>query len=991
VDNQKRQGSEGKKSSKRERGGRKRVEEKSHFKKSEVFNVNRYQNLLCFYTNADSIVNKRAELQVVIAQHAPDIICITEYAPKNSNIAESELQVEGYDMFLNSNAYKRGVLIYVKKLLQASPSEVTNLCDFDENIWCEINLAGSDRLLIGCIYRSPNSDMINNAKLVSCLRKVCSEKKYTHLLLCGDFNIPEINWIDETTPANTTHLAFTFMECLRDCFLYQHVRQPTHFRGDQQANVLDLILSNEESMISDVSYGAPLGKSHHVSLTFNFKCYIDKPKKLRKSFKYDKGNYTEMRSNISEYNWEDDFEGKSCEECWNMFQVRVQSEMDKHIPKVTVRAAKPGQPLWMNRNALTKVKKKTQAFKRYLQTREGVDYLQYARARNQARWECRKAEKDFERKIAMEAKQNPKAFFNYAKSKMKTKTSVSELERQDGSKVSEDSDKAEVLNDFFSSVFTREDMSNMPDFPDRFFNETLTELHITRDMVLKKLEQLKPSKSPGPDGLHPRVAKELAEVLSGPLATIMNKSMVEGAPQSWKDANVSPIFKKGDRKQPGNYRPVSLTSVICKAMESIIRQHVLEYLLGNNLLTDCQHGFTSGRSCSTQLLAVLDIWTSIIDKGGNVDNIYLDYAKAFDKVPHERLLKKLSGYGIQGQILSWIRSFLSNRRQRVVVNGEVSDWTEVMSGVPQGSVLGPVLFICYINDLPDVIHTMVQMFADDTKVFSRVENRDDQKLLQDDIDRLQIWAKKWQLSFNASKCKVMHIGSANHSFDYSMSSDSNPVVLDSVTIEKDLGVHVDSSLKFHKHVETQVNKANKILGMIRRSYCHLDSTTLVKLYISLVRPHLEYCNAVWYPRYSKEANLIEGVQRRATKLVPTLKHLDYVERLKALDLPSMYYRRDRGDMIECYKYLNGLYKLPDGLLEVDRNSFTRGHSFKLKKLRCSTGMRQHYFSMRVVNKWNGLSSKVVSSPSLNTFKNRIDAAWKEHIYSIKTLHPLPNA
>jgi len=321
-----------------------------------------------------------------------------------------------------------------------------------------------------------------------------------------------------------------------------------------------------------------------------------------------------------------------------------------------------------------------------------------------------------------------------------------------------------------------------------------------------------------------------------------------------------------------------------------------------------------------------------LDNGGSVDAIYLDYAKAFDKVPHERLLRKLYGYGVRGVVLDWIRSFLSERRQKVVINGESSPWADVLSGVPQGSVLGPLLFVCYINDLPEVVHTTVRMFADDTKIFTDVSIPENQRELQDDINRLLAWADKWQLTFNADKCKVMHIGSNNPGHDYEMSSEVSNVVLEETMVEKDLGVNIDNQLKYSQHTEIKVNKANKLLGMIRRSYTYIDPESMTILYKSLIRPHLEYAHAVTYPRYEKDANLIEGVQRRATKMIPQLKDLSYTERLTALKLPSMYYRRGRGDMIECYKYLHGKYNVQP-LLPCSDIRTTRGNSLKLAKVR----------------------------------------------------------
>jgi hypothetical protein len=257
--------------------------------------------------------------------------------------------------------------------------------------------------------------------------------------------------------------------------------------------------------------------------------------------------------------------------------------------------------------------------------------------------------------------------------------------------------------------------------------------------------------------------------------------------------------------------------------------------------------------------------------------------------------------------------------------------------------------------------------------------------LQQDIARLDEWASKWQMTFNATKCKVMHLGLKNPFHDYTMNQDGQKVILESTDIEKDLGVNIDNQLKFSKHTEIQVNKANKLLGMIRRSYTYLDKESMLTLYRSLIRPHLEYGHVITFPRFEKECKLIEGVQRRATKLVPELRNVDYINRLKAMNLPSMYYRRERGDMIECYKFTHNMYKSTP-LLDLDSTSSLRGHSLKLKKHHCKRTVRQHFFSERVVNHWNSLPEEIVSAPKMNTFKNKLDKHWQKYHHS---LEPLP--
>ena len=923
-------------------------------------------------------MNKRAELEAAVVQFAPDIICVTEFAPKNCSVSiqESELQLDGFDLFCNCSAFKRGVIIYVKSVLSPTPSSVSDVCSFEENCWCEISLRGNDRLLIGCIYRSPNSNTSNNENMIKDLVNIC-QKPYSHVLLCGDFNYPGINW--GNNEECDSHNARFFLDCVRDCFLHQHVTEPTHHRPNQQANILDLLLTSEEGMIDQLEHSAPIGKSHHSVLIFNLNCYKPPPE-FKPRYLYERADIMLMSETIEKFEWEQDLCDLICEEAWTIFCERYQKAQEKYVPKSRP-STKKQKPPWMNQEMLTKLKEKQKAFKKYMETKDGDDYRIYSRSRNQAKWQCRKAARDYERNIAKEAKSNPKRFYNYSKKKMKTKSGIADLTEKDGFTASNNREKAVVLNDFFSSVFTREDMQSMPELPKEAFRTKLADLTITPKQVEKRLAALKPNKATGPDGFPPRMLKELAGPLSKPLSIIMNKSLQEGRlPKIWKTAHVVPIFKKGKKNIAGNYRPVSLTSVICKVMESIVREKLLEHLKHNNLITTSQHGFVGGRSCSTNLLAALDSWTEILDSGGGVDTAYLDFAKAFDTVPHERLLHKLRGLGVVGKPLKWIRDFLSERTQKVVIEGEESGWKDVVSGIPQGSVLGPLLFVCFVNDLPDAVTSKVYLFADDTKLIAKVPQ--DKAVLQQDLELLQNWSNKWQLKFNATKCKIMHMGKQSEPADYTMSSEGNTVTLEVTRLEKDLGVNIDSELNFDEHVAIQTKKASQILGIIRRTFTHLDRESVPLLYKSLVRPHLEYCNVVWQPKWKKDKDLLEEIQRRATKMIPDLKDKSYVERLKALKLPSLYYRRARGDMIECFKYLSGIYEVNTDFLVLADSGYTRGHSRKLKKLSSKKSCRSNFFSRRIVNAWNSLPDSVVAAPSLNTFKSSLDKHWLKFQYHL---------
>ena len=493
---------------------------------------------------------------------------------------------------------------------------------------------------------------------------------------------------------------------------------------------------------------------------------------------------------------------------------------------------------------------------------------------------------------------------------------------------------------------------------------------------------MKNNKSAGPDGIHPRILKETAEVICIPLAIIFNKSIQEGhVPQGWKDAHVTALHKKGSKSNPENYRPISLTAVCCKIMESIIRDSMVTYMLDNGLFADQQHGFVPNRSCMTQLLCVMEDWTKWLDSGKCIDTIFLDFQKAFDSVPHERLQAKLAAYGILGKTANWIRNFLTNRRQRVVVENGKSEWANVISGIPQGSVLGPILFIIFINDLPDVVSSTVQIFADDTKIYRTINNIGDTIILQEDLNKLQQWSTKWQLKFNAKKCKVMHLGSRNSKAEYAMEG----TTLNTVIEEKDLGVLIDEELKFHKHVSAAVAKANQILGIVKRTFDTLDEELLPLVYKHQVRPHLEYGNAIWHPRYVADMKKVERVQRRATKIIPELRDKQYEKRLQSLNLYSMEYRRKRGDMIQTYKILQNIDRIdPDKFFTRAKYTGTRSHSMKLFKTRFKSELRKYTFSQRIIDNWNSLTEEIVTSESLDIFKTRLDKHWSTEWYKIST-------
>ena len=287
----------------------------------------------------------------------------------------------------------------------------------------------------------------------------------------------------------------------------------------------------------------------------------------------------------------------------------------------------------------------------------------------------------------------------------------------------------------------------------------------------------------------------------------------------------------------------------------------MKHLDKYSLIRNSQHGFISGKSCLTNLLDFFEVVTKMLDEGEAVDLIYLDFAKAFDKVPHCRLFKKLEAHGIGGYVLNWIKEWLSNRRQKVCIDGEFSDWANVTSGVPQGSVLGPVLFLIYINDIDENLMSKIGKFADDTKIGKSVSSIEGVQTLREDLVKLGNWASDWQMSFNTDKCSVIHLGSENRKQQYSLSGS----VLRESTKERDLGIIVDSSMKFSEQCNIAIKNANTTLGLIRRTIKCKSQHIIMKLYKALVRPKLEYCIQAWRPYLWKNMDNIEKVQHEQLK------------------------------------------------------------------------------------------------------------------------------
>ena len=951
-------------------------------------NVSCFTEFKCLYTNADSFMNKLSEFKERIKLCDYKIMGITEVKPKNQRFAitPTELSLEEYDLFhnLNDNGV-RGTALYVHKSLHAAPF-LSIKSTYQEAIWVEVSLNKNDTLLVGCIYRSPGSSEENNKKLNDMIIEA-KNHHHTHFMLLGDFNYPNIVWEDTYATGSGNAAESNFCE--------------TRGRLENRSNILDLVITNERGMVDSILHESPLGKSDHCVLIITFICYAELVNTKRMKYYYDKGDYEAMRRKCNSINWDEVLSGDTIDEQWKGLKDTIKMLEEEFIPHRMVGSCNRHKgKIPLDEASVRKIKKKHTLWKRYMETKDGMYYTEFCKARNQVRKMTRKLQKQFEMKLAAEAKSNPKAIWKYINSKTKTRVGVSELNTDPADPTSKlttsDKEKAEVLGQFFSSVFTTEPDGDIPQIPTINLSNEMEVLVIREENVKEILSGLNSGKSCGPDGIHPRLLQELSDILCTPLTKLFNKSLSLGKlPSEWKEGRISAIFKKGSRKIAGNYRPISLTSIVCKTMEHCVRNHIVNHMMINNLFSNQQYGFIRGRSTVLQMLNVMDVWTKAMDKGDSIDTVYLDFTKAFDKVPHNRLMSKLNSIGINTETLNWIKAFLSDRVQQICVNGSNSTWKPVTSGIPQGSVLGPILFVLYINDLPSNILSDVYMFADDTKIFNIIKSPEDQETLQNDLDTLSMWSDKWLLKFHPEKCKVMHLGKAGDTeYSYQLKEGDTYHELSYTEEEKDLGVVIDGKLDFDRHINIKINKASSIMAVIRRSFVSLNGVNFVPLYKSLVRSHLEYASCIWSPYKKKHIEAIERVQRRATKQLPGMKDLPYPERLKILKLPTLVYRRARGDMIETYKLLHDKYygeysqlvKLHASHISKEG---TRGHSFKLCQEGSKLNLRRQSFPVRITKVWNHLPNSVVTAPNVNTFKNRLDRHWREEDFLYNHEAPIP--
>ena len=513
-----------------------------------------------------------------------------------------------------------------------------------------------------------------------------TEDKSKRLVLTGDFNC-HIDWENLEVSNTDNQWNSKLLETSQDFFLTQHILQNTRIRGIDQPSTLDLVFTREENALENLEYKPPFGKSDHVVLCWDFIVAYDiiDHQESKCQFNFKKGDYEGLKGYFEDINWEEQLQGNNISEQYSKFCEIYHKGVKMFIPLKNRGIGRNTH--WLDGRCLAARQKRDLLWNRLRRHHGEQAYKRYKRARNEYTQVRREAEIEYQRDLVNKCKEEPKLFYSHVKSKTKVKDKIQCLTDQ-GKIHSKEEEICELLNSKFQSIFTQEFEE---DQNTNLVTPVLDDIDLNISEIEKEMSSLDKSKASGPDEISCWVLKECATELSKPLHIVMQESLKQGKlPESWKRADIVPLFKKGNRQDPLNYRPVSLTSVVCKIMEKLIRKNWVEHLETNDMLSKRQFGFRKGRSCVSNLSSFYTRMSEILQKReGWVDSIYLDFKKAFDRVPHRRLLWKLQNYGgIQGKLLEWMRDFLKERKMRTVLRGKFSSWKEVISGVRAGVSVG---------------------------------------------------------------------------------------------------------------------------------------------------------------------------------------------------------------------------------------------------------------------------------------------------------------
>ena len=922
------------------------------------------------------------------------------------DIFDAEVDIPNYTA-IRADREKRksgGVIIYSHKSFCLEDQECFS------NEYCELALAYNreNDTIIAAMYRPQDASA---DKFDECLKKIAAYKaKYDKatVLMLGDLNLKFIDWTTEEirTPKEIKQIISSderkqsdaLLEFVNEHLLVQVVKENTR----KGKSLIDIVLTNDEDIILDTRVKSTNLDTDHDMVECDMLLKTSKietkevevEKRLLDTLNYAKAEWSPIREKLSKVSWNEELSADmDINAMYEKFEKTIYDASVDHTPERSTKPRSANIP----RNRLILIRKR----KRINSRINFVKYVKPVKSKGELEKlekKKHKIEEEIKELIQLEIekkelyaislmKKNPKFFYTYTKKFKKTESEIAPLQDEEGKLNVEPQKKANLLQAQYTKVFSNPQKANLKKEFTCKCNVEISDIDFTTKDVIDAIKEIPTHAAPGPDKIPAVVLKECAEQLSEAILKIWRKSVDDGdIPDILKLQTIVPIYKKGSKTLPENYRPVSLTSHLTKLFERILRRKLMKHIEDNRLLSDNQHAFRCGRSCLSQLLQHMDYVLQALENKFNIDVIYLDFAKAFDKVDHSILLKKLKSFGINGKLHEWIAKFLENRYQQVIVNGELSRKERVISGVPQGTVLGPLLFLIYINDLEeDMKNCLLRIFADDSKLVMKLKEQADHQKLQEDLDAGINWSEINNMQLNQKKFQLMHYGK-NENLKQSYTTGQERI--NSESNVKDLGIYLSDDLSCDQQILEAIKAGRKFMWWILRSFQSRTAETMLFLYQSYVLPKLEYSSLLWAPYKNKDIVKLESVQRTLTSKIQNLQQYNYHQRLRKLKLYSLQRRRERFAALYMFKIHAGL--VPNNL-QLQFYTTRRGER-KCRQPKINTSgtthlstVRQHFFTSTGPQIFNTLPSKIKEAETLDSFKRQLD----QYLKFIPDMPPTP--
>lgn len=874
-----------------------------------------------YYQNVNRIRSKLTQFYLKVLNSNYDLICITE-TNLNDGVFNEEVFDARYNVLRrdreNTNSSKcdgGGVLVASLKKFQIVHQSLweTGI----EDIWITLisDKHNVPNLNICICYLPPDINISKRDEFyVNCQKIMLHERPADNFLIIGDFNTPEFTMKPALDSVADKHCRKLLLlnEFMALCSLKQH-----NYVTNDKGRLLDLVLSNLDAIT--VADTCPLSKvdKHHPALDIEVK--IDYKLKglnkcARETLLFSKCNLQLIKADLESIPWHDILSTIDIDTCTDIFYKKLFEIIYKHTP---TKISKPHTyPIWYSKSLIKCNEEKRKYHKLYKKYNNPRDYDTFSLLRTRCHKMATECYNRYLSSTEDSIGKNIKLFWRFVNNKKGKQTSIPCVMSMGDSTASGGQSICDLFSVYFGSVFELNNNANLLSSPINYMNSNMSDsawtnvlssVSFTEKDIIHKIRQLDGGKGAGPDLLPPSFIKSCAKELSIPLSIIFNKSLCSGIfPKRWKIAHITPILKSGDRSRCENYRPISILCCFAKLFESLVYACLYNHV--KPIISDKQHGFVKNRSTVTNLLEYKNFLCRGFASSGQIDAIYTDFSKAFDKVNHTILCKKLAFYGIRGNLLRWISSYLSNRSQLVALKGYLSLPVSVSSGVPQGSHLGPLFFVLFINDLIERLACHCLLYADDLKIFTKIVSKNDCLALQSDLCTISDWCKINKMDLNISKCCVISFSNKRDKVIYNYTIEGQ--VLKRTTVVKDLGILFDDRLSFKPHYQHITTKANKVLGFVLRSTKGFKkSYSQLYLYFALVRSILEYGSPIWSPFYQVHINDIERVQKKCLKVLSYRQHFgractSYDERLSKFRVQSLEIRRKYFDLVYLYKIVH---------------------------------------------------------------------------------------